>query len=182
MGDARRNGNVGDAGTVTALRTRDAMRTDFDPGLNLHAHDVNLRRKAPIGASAMFNGARSAMSDDEPKYVIGYRKPPVETRFKPGASGNPKGRPKAVCNLPLVTQQVFTNGVVKELLTTLREGARRGNLRVLEAAIKFLMQMGMFRERKAEPALDLTGLTDSELRTLEQIMLKVRRVNVDDGA
>jgi Family of unknown function (DUF5681) len=29
-----------------------------------------------------------------PDYEIGYRKPPKKTRFKPGVSGNPKGRPK----------------------------------------------------------------------------------------
>jgi hypothetical protein len=27
-------------------------------------------------------------------YAVGYRKPPRETRFKKGQSGNPKGRPK----------------------------------------------------------------------------------------
>jgi len=30
--------------------------------------------------------------DDEPPYEVGYRKPPKATRFKPGQSGNPKGR------------------------------------------------------------------------------------------
>ena len=29
-----------------------------------------------------------------PNYEVGYGKPPVETRFKPGRSGNPSGRPK----------------------------------------------------------------------------------------
>jgi hypothetical protein len=28
-------------------------------------------------------------------YEVGYGKPPKHTRFKPGQSGNPKGRPKA---------------------------------------------------------------------------------------
>ncbi len=28
------------------------------------------------------------------KYEVGYGKPPKHTRFKPGRSGNPKGRPK----------------------------------------------------------------------------------------
>jgi hypothetical protein len=28
-------------------------------------------------------------------YEIGYRKPPKHSRFKPGQSGNPRGRPKA---------------------------------------------------------------------------------------
>ena len=31
---------------------------------------------------------------DEP-YEVGYCKPPKHTRFKPGQSGNPRGRPKA---------------------------------------------------------------------------------------
>jgi hypothetical protein len=28
------------------------------------------------------------------KSKVGYKKPPLESRFKPGVSGNPKGRPK----------------------------------------------------------------------------------------
>jgi len=40
------------------------------------------------------------MSDDDKKdkkstYQVGYGKPPKATQFKPGQSGNPKGRPKA---------------------------------------------------------------------------------------
>jgi hypothetical protein len=35
------------------------------------------------------------MSDDEePKYKVGYRKPPAEHRFGKGQSGNPAGRPR----------------------------------------------------------------------------------------
>lgn len=31
---------------------------------------------------------------DQTPYDVGYRKPPVRTRFQPGSSGNPKGRPR----------------------------------------------------------------------------------------
>lgn len=34
------------------------------------------------------------MDNDESDFPIGYKKPPHETRFKPGQSGNPSGRPK----------------------------------------------------------------------------------------
>lgn len=34
------------------------------------------------------------MSDSTGDYKVGYGKPPENTRFKKGASGNPRGRPK----------------------------------------------------------------------------------------
>lgn len=36
---------------------------------------------------------------------VGYCKPPVETRFKPGQSGNPSGRPKKVRELTAIAEE-----------------------------------------------------------------------------
>lgn len=36
---------------------------------------------------------KPAAEDDQP-YEVGYGKPPRQSRFQPGKSGNPKGRPK----------------------------------------------------------------------------------------
>lgn len=32
----------------------------------------------------------------EPAYAVGYGRPPVHSRFKPGNSANPRGRPKKI--------------------------------------------------------------------------------------
>jgi hypothetical protein len=42
---------------------------------------------------------RSYMDNDERGYEVGFGKTPKETRFAPGRSGNPKGRPKGSKNL-----------------------------------------------------------------------------------
>jgi hypothetical protein len=44
---------------------------------------------------SVFTGGATAMANRASSYEIGYGKPPRQTRFKKGISGNPKGRPKA---------------------------------------------------------------------------------------
>jgi hypothetical protein len=48
------------------------------------------------------------MADDDKDYEVGYGKPPKHTQFKPGRSGNPKGRPKDTRNVKHVLLQVAT--------------------------------------------------------------------------
>ena len=46
------------------------------------------------------------MDDHDDSYEIGYKKPPAETRFTRGQSGNPKGRPKGAKNLSTMLLKV----------------------------------------------------------------------------
>jgi hypothetical protein len=48
--------------------------------------------------------------DDNPEDV-GYRKPPVKTRFKKGTSGNPRGRPKGSQNVGDIIERILTRKV-----------------------------------------------------------------------
>lgn len=44
-------------------------------------------------------------------YEVGYGKPPKRTRFKPGQSGNPKGRPRSRRNLSTMLGDVLREPV-----------------------------------------------------------------------
>lgn len=53
-------------------------------------------------------------SIDEPRkgdYRVGRNRPPVETRFKPGQSGNPKGRPKGRRNVKTELKEILSKKV-----------------------------------------------------------------------
>lgn len=63
-------------------------------------------------------------------YEVGYGKPPTHSQFKPGQSGNPKGRPRG-------SKSPFT--LLREELqqkVTLREGDRVTTVTKLEAVLK----------------------------------------------
>ena len=48
---------------------------------------------------------------DESTEKVGPGKPPRHTRFKPGQSGNPKGRPKGSKNFATILQQQLTKKI-----------------------------------------------------------------------
>ena len=48
-------------------------------------------------------------------YEVGYGKPPQHSRFRPGRSGNPRGRPKGSKNsVTLLTEALEEKAIIKE--------------------------------------------------------------------
>lgn len=91
------------------------------------------------------------MSDDDD---VGYRKPPKRTQFKPGRSGNPKGRAKGQRNLKsdltsILKKQVTIreDGEVRRvarqeaILLSLFERAMRGDVKATSQILAMLLRL-----------------------------------------
>ena len=90
---------------------------------------------------------------DQRDYEVGYKKPPEHTRWKPGQSGNPKGRPKKVkdfeklLDIELSRTLRVTEGGQQVTLTkrevilkSLVNDALKGDLRALKMLLPFIVK------------------------------------------
>jgi hypothetical protein len=101
----------------------------------------------------------SSANDSETKpspalYSVGYGKPPVEHRFKPGNKANPRGRGKGARNRKVVIREVLCEPV------TVREGAETRQMPLLEAVIKKMASKALTGDNKA--AATLIGIAHKE--------------------
>lgn len=65
-------------------------------------------------------------------YAVGRGRPPVATRFQPGKSGNPEGRPKVARPVGSILQDVLRQK------TTVTENGRERRVSILEATFRRL--------------------------------------------
>ena len=80
------------------------------------------------------------MADD---YEVGYCKPPIPNRFRPGQSGNPRGRPRRSRNLKTDLEEELRARV------TVREGGRERRVSKQRAMVKRLAEKGLQGDIKA---------------------------------
>lgn len=98
-------------------------------------------------------------------YAVGYRRPPRDTQFKPGRSGNPKGRPKAAKSMNTVVRDNLTQKV------TIRTANGTRRITRIEAVIHKTIELAM----KGNPR----ALT--ELLKLYSMAVPEAKVDRDDG-
>jgi hypothetical protein len=80
-------------------------------------------------------------------YEVGYKKPPTYTQFKPGASGNPKGRPKGIKNLTTDLSEELEEKVL------INEGGKQSSTTKQRALIKSLVAKGLKGDVRAANVL-----------------------------
>ena len=123
------------------------------------------------------------MSETKRQYAANYRKPPIETRFKKGQSGNPRGRPAK--NLAALLAAALNEKV------TVTENGKRRQVTKREAVIaqlvnksasaelratKMLIDMLREVEKRAEPAaVEKNPFSPTDKEVVQQLIARLRR-------
>ena len=125
------------------------------------------------------------MSDD---YEVGYGKPPKDTQFKPGQSGNPNGRPKGARNLKTEIREVMQSTVTvtqdgkrkkistrKAVVLRLTEKALSGNV---QATCVLIDLMKTYDEEDVADVVE--DLSQDDAVILEMFVEKIRNKETPD--
>lgn len=109
-------------------------------------------------------------------YDVGYGKPPKETRFKPGVSGNPKGRPKGSKNKrPALHEERLKEIILDEAYRTIdvRDGDRTITVPMAQAVVRSLaVNAAKGRTRAQELFTTLLATTERANRRLHDAWLE----------
>ena len=118
-------------------------------------------------------------SEKEGDYEVGYGKPPRDTRFPKGQSGNPRGRPPGAKNLKTLLSEALNEPVIvtenggrrkvtkrQAIVTQLVNRSATADFR----AIKILLDIVRDIERQTEPtAPETSDFSEADEKVLEQI-------------
>ena len=117
--------------------------------------------------------------DSEGDYEVGYGKPPRETRFAKGQSGNPRGRPSGAKNFKTLLSDALNEPVIvtenggrrkvtkrQAIITQLVNRSAAADFR----AIKILFDIVRDIERQTEPVSRETAeFSEADEKVLEQL-------------
>lgn len=123
------------------------------------------------------------MKKKKGNYEIGKNKPPVETRFAKGKSGNPRGRPKGSRNLNTEWREELSEGVlvrekdgtrkisktraiIKRTVNSALQGGERATDRAMKAAERLEQEKPISSHEEAEQDREIIAAFTARLREL----------------
>ena len=126
------------------------------------------------------------MADRKNTDGVGYGKPPKQTRFAKGQSGNPSDRPKGAKNLSTILQKVGrglvrvnSNGRSRQMTkleASMHQLANKAASGDLKAIRELLYWSRLFAESGQEPGAD-SGLDENDKSALVSILRRLQQVS-----
>jgi len=120
--------------------------------------------------------------DNERDYEVGYGKPPRDTRFKRGQSGNPRGRPPGAKNLSSLLNEALNELVVvtenggrkriskrRAAFKQLVNDAAKGEWRALKLLVDILQDI----ERRSEPQTEESSFSLADEKVIAQLKARL---------
>jgi len=120
--------------------------------------------------------------DSEGDYEVGYGKPPRDTRFKRGQSGNPRGRPPGAKNLSTLLNEALNESVVvtenggrkriskrQAAFKQLVNDAAKGDWRALRLLVDILQDI----ERRTEPQTEESSFSLADEKVIAQLKARL---------
>jgi len=111
-----------------------------------------------------------------PGYEVGYAKPPTDTRFKPGQSGNPRGRPKGAKNKrPGLHEERLKDIILDEAYRgiAVRDGDRNVTMPMAQAIVRSMAVNAAKGQHRAQRLFaELLAGTESARRMLNDRWLE----------
>jgi hypothetical protein len=119
----------------------------------------------------------------ERDYAVGYGRPPSHSRFRPGRSGNPRGRPSRSKNLATLLSEALKEPVIvvengrrrkiakrQAIVTQLVNRSAKADLK----AIQILLTMLRDIEDRADPgSADTRGVTEADQEIIQRIRARL---------
>ncbi len=136
---------------------------------------------------------RRRKSPPEGDYEVGYGRPPKRGRFKPGQSGNPKGRPRGRKNVHTILEEtlykpvtITENGrkrkapAIEALFLSLLRKSLDGDMRAFEKLLRQLpmLQVAMAADEAREGGEAVDPETDAE--ALAEFTRMIREAETDN--
>ncbi|MBB5341444.1 DUF5681 domain-containing protein [Tunturiibacter gelidoferens] len=119
---------------------------------------------------------------EEIDYGVGYKRPPVHSRFPTGQSGNPKGRPRGRKNLKTIVNQVAWEEVtvtnngrpskMPRIEANVRQIGNAGASKASKQSTEFVNLVALYSESEESSA---TGSTEREQEFLVSLLRRLER-------
>lgn len=110
-------------------------------------------------------------------YKVGYAKPPAATRFRPGQSGNPRGRPRGAKNkASALNEERLKDIILQEAYRTIkvRDGEKSVTVPIAQAVVRSLAVNAAKGQHRAQQLFaQLLGATEAANKRLHDEWLEV---------